>query len=1154
MADAAQQQQQQQLQQQQQQQQAPIVAGQQVDAVALAQQQQQALLQQQAFAQQAYAAMAQPLDLQANINVAVQSLGSDLSRTFAKELRSQLAGIKAGQAAFSSPAAHAEFLRWSAAAVVLEHAEQHLGRFINLIKDGVEAADRKGSDLLADADFLAKVRAFLPGSVYEQVEAIIRTPIKSDAKHGTKRTREATGPCEHCGKNGHDESSCWRKRPYLAPSSWQSRFAGSSGSASSSSSAAAPAPTPVFTPFPPFNPQAHWGAAGGSLAGAWPSSFAGIPIHPPAGYSPAVAAPRPPGVFSYSPADISGISLASLSLESKTACLHELFSLHDPALGCARADGAGVAVCAMEESESVPVNGRSESVRVLRQARSCGSDLLGQEPGSASSHCLSDFADCGFVTADVEAAASARLSLNCPAIASRDFDARSFKEHDCPNLGLLENKAAVETALAEHDALPDASVSEQFARLEDERERLAERERVVVAPVPLARIMKEADRKKLFAWRGMTCKFCAKKGHDFHFCPSRPNEPPKERRTRFADELIAAKRVDIAGFEKLSLDDVMSHVRTHAESLNVGNPWAESKASVDRLRANLGMWKAIGCDRVVLSWLAYGVPVRLAVQPARWRFTNHKSAIEHMDFVRKEVSERLADGTFVRATAADVRVVNPLQVEPKGEKGWRMCTDMRFVNAFLAHPEFRLETLARNLPDVIVKGNLQITADLKSAYYSVLMDEEGQMFLAFEVDGQIVKSKVMLFGLSTAPMKFHKIMRQIVRFMRTVRLLVLNYLDDWLWSESAAKIAAVVRFVKWLLPALGFLFNQKCEWEPRSVAGFLGMLADAEHFEVRVPTEKIGRVKIALALLAARASEGQPVLVNDLRMVTGRLLSMQLAIPAVRVWTRALYAAIARAQHEIVLGSEQAEELDFWLNNIERLNGFPIRSATHELIAYTDASEAGFGFVVNSTAFAGYLPYATIGGSSTLRELAGLLEGLRLSQKLIRGKRLLIKMDSFTGMRNLVKGGGPVAELSTVVKQIWRLCDELKVDARYMWIPRERNTSADALSKLASADFDVVPHARSAVEAKMNLRQNEVDWCVPSLGRVNDAVRFAQLTGRKLLLVHPIWPSQPWWPALTAITVQRSALTRDQITRPATSGTRVSQPNWDFAVSLVCRT
>src|SRR6185312_12535518 len=103
--------------------------------------------------------------------------------------------------------------------------------------------------------------------------------------------------------------------------------------------------------------------------------------------------------------------------------------------------------------------------------------------------------------------------------------------------------------------------------------------------------------------------------------------------------------------------------------------------------------KAIGTDRVILSWLAYGVPIRVAAEPSKWKFRNHRSALEQFKFVRKEIEQHLADQCFEVVDANGVAVVNPLQVEPKGESDWRLCTDMRFINAFLAHPVFRLETL-----------------------------------------------------------------------------------------------------------------------------------------------------------------------------------------------------------------------------------------------------------------------------------------------------------------------------------------------------------------------------------------------------------------------------------------------------------------------------
>jgi len=214
----------------------------------------------------------------------------------------------------------------------------------------------------------------------------------------------------------------------------------------------------------------------------------------------------------------------------------------------------------------------------------------------------------------------------------------------------------------------------------------------------------------------------------------------------------------------------------------------------------------------------------------------------------------------------------------------------------LPNAQFKLETLQANGPDVISKGCGQFTVDIRKAYYAVEMDEEAWPYLCWKHGEKVYSARVLIFGLNLAPMIFHKIMREVVRFFRALGIKVLNYIDDFLFNETVEKIRPLIEFVRWLLPRLGWTTNEKCEWDPKFAVVFLGLIADTEKYEYRVPDEKIRRVAAVIRMLKTKADRAEPIEVEDLRVVTGRLMSMRLAVSPVRVWTRALYHEITEAR------------------------------------------------------------------------------------------------------------------------------------------------------------------------------------------------------------------------------------------------------------------
>jgi hypothetical protein len=295
-----------------------------------------------------------------------------------------------------------------------------------------------------------------------------------------------------------------------------------------------------------------------------------------------------------------------------------------------------------------------------------------------------------------------------------------------------------------------------------------------------------------------------------------------------------------------------------------------------------------------------------------------------------------------------------------------------------------------------------------------------------------------------------------------------------------------------------------------------------------------------------RALKGEAISVQDVRVLTGRFMSMQLAIPAVRVWTRALYRDIAESKAEqTVLSKESGEELAFWEANLERLNGCAIASPRHELIAYADAGELGWGFHVNHREAAGQLPESVIGLSSTLRELTAVRLGLNVLVAMLKGKRVLLRLDSFAATRNLIKGGGPIPELCEEVKKIWTFCDDQKIRLTAVWVPRESNTRADELSKVVDGLWSI-----SALGMALVTRALPTDaaarWWFPPVGKVGEVVRQGETQRGRLFLIAPKWPAQPWWKLVQERARFAVDIPNEMMIWQAANEGMFKRPNWEF--------
>src|SRR4051794_2738521 len=143
-----------------------------------------------------------------------------------------------------------------------------------------------------------------------------------------------------------------------------------------------------------------------------------------------------------------------------------------------------------------------------------------------------------------------------------------------------------------------------------------------------------------------------------------------------------------------------------------------------KLRQRLGYWWAIGADITILSWIGFGVRLRFESEPPQVSFSNHKSYYEEKAHIVNEQEKHIQDGSFRVARAAEVKVVNPLQVDINAKGKRRQCLDLRFVNRYIADYDFTQETLERHVMKIVQRDVLMITTDVEKAYYQVPLHKE----------------------------------------------------------------------------------------------------------------------------------------------------------------------------------------------------------------------------------------------------------------------------------------------------------------------------------------------------------------------------------------------------------------------------------------------
>jgi hypothetical protein len=499
--------------------------------------------------------------------------------------------------------------------------------------------------------------------------------------------------------------------------------------------------------------------------------------------------------------------------------------------------------------------------------------------------------------------------------------------------------------------------------------------------------------------------------------------------------------------------------------------------------------------------------------------------------VKDEVKALLERGAIQPVPNGEAHCVCPVHVVANGEK-LRVTVDTRYPNSEVCNPHFQLETLGQFAGAVLEPGMQMVTSDITKAYYSVPLHEDAGKYFCFEVDGQVYQPLTMVTGSAQAPYYFNKLQRVVTRFARAVGVGVNNYFDDHLWYDVPERMPAVVEFARWLLPELGFVFNRKGTWKPSPLAKFLGYRIDLLRMLFTVEEDKLRRIMALVVELRSQIQNQEAVSVLLMQRVCGCLMSVQLAVPHVRVWTRSLYYEIAKAGRakEAWPGMHALVEVDYWERNLLQCNGKAIRQPRVTYPLEVDASGEGWGACTDLSSVFGQFDAVAAQGSSTARELEGLLRAGQTLQKELQGKSVLVLMDSSAAVRNLIKEGGPVPHLSAQIKRWVQFCQTNSITCGYEWRRRELNTRADALSKM----FSNAPTLREdAIRRILDSAGADAVWCQTGAellaargaqagvcvvhvdyNTIQNQVEVCERNRSRILLVHPVFPDKLWWPAV----------------------------------------
>jgi hypothetical protein len=268
---------------------------------------------------------------------------------------------------------------------------------------------------------------------------------------------------------------------------------------------------------------------------------------------------------------------------------------------------------------------------------------------------------------------------------------------------------------------------------------------------------------------------------------------------------------------------------------------------------------------------------------------------------------------------------------------------------------------------------------------------------------------------------------------------------------------------------LGLSVNLDKVFDPRQVIVFLGLEIDTVNMVVRLPADKLAKLKFLLTVFTKRARCS----VKQLQSLIGFLAFACKAVRPGRAFLRrmldTLKAAKSRSDRWVSLGPDFHADLAWWRLFADKWNGRQsiVNTASADALhVSTDASDIGFGAFHRNRWLAGGWSDAEKAQSIDWRELQAVLLACSAWAPSWRGRRVTFHADNTSVVaviRNLFSGS---AELSALARSLHFLAASFEFEFDAVYLPGSHNQLADHLSRQRIDQFRLrCPLAESSPDA-----------------------------------------------------------------------------------------
>ena len=205
---------------------------------------------------------------------------------------------------------------------------------------------------------------------------------------------------------------------------------------------------------------------------------------------------------------------------------------------------------------------------------------------------------------------------------------------------------------------------------------------------------------------------------------------------------------------QLSCVQPVTNVKNAAQNLPVGA----------RLQNFWQTWLDLGASPKVVQILKDGYTLPFRIRPKLKRSPTVISCYvnPHRNSYLLEALHQLIAKNAVELVKHQTSLgfFNRLFLVRKPNNKWRPILDLSKLNLFLKTEKLKTET-PESIRTSLQQGEWVTSIDFKDAYFHIPIQEQSRKYLRFHVQGQTFQFKALPFGLSTAPLEFTVVVKEV---------------------------------------------------------------------------------------------------------------------------------------------------------------------------------------------------------------------------------------------------------------------------------------------------------------------------------------------------------------------------------------------------------